>query len=94
VIVNLIVLPIAWYAVARPWHPRSGPLALEVIFLHALLCILIAALLHLVECLEGLLKRGLRGRRLRLRTALFVQMLVMWPIVCLIAAAIRAAMPG
>ena len=85
VIINAIVLLIAWYAMTRPSHPRTWPIAAEVIFFQAILCIALAALLHLIECFEGLSKRG---RRMRLRVAPFVQMLVMWPALCLAAMAI------
>ena len=90
-IVNVIVLLIACYAMTHPRHPRTWPIALEVILFHAVLCILLASLLHLIECSEGFIKRG---RRLRLRIAPFIQMLVMWPAICLVLMGICKALLG
>jgi hypothetical protein len=88
-LVNVIVLLIAWYAVTRPGRPRTAPLVVEVAVLHAVLCILLAALLHLVDCFAPFIRHG---RRRGLQVTPYIQLLVMWPAICLILGAIGKAL--
>ena len=76
-LVYLLVLPIAWYGASHPDGSVVRPFATKLIALHAILCLLLVVVLHLIDAVAAFLERG---RRFRLRAAPLAQLLGAWPV--------------
>jgi hypothetical protein len=64
-------------------HPnRRDPFLIDLLSLHAVLCALVCVMIHLVQSVLEMLRRG---RRWRLRARVFVRVLALWPFVFAVA---------
>ena len=90
-VIYLLVLLVAVYIALRHTRPGWWSFAADVVQGHAVLCTLVAVLLHLTDVFPGLFPRG---RRLRLRVAPLVQFVVIWPCAFAVAMVVYGSWRG
>jgi hypothetical protein len=84
----LAVLPLAVAAAARAPGRGDMPYAVYALGFHVGLCVLAGVVVNLVCAVLEIVKRG---RRFRLRAAVFLRVFSLWPLACVIAAMVLKA---